>query len=165
MIYHVLFHIRADDTAASHLDLNGLGQDPTSQRLHGSGEGGRKHDRLTVWTHVVHNTHHLVEEPDTPGVSEFCLLKLILELIVLSICVSLLYSAAHPNTRRNINLGDTHLWLEAHVKHPVCFVQHHIRNSAQVGDSTYTPRERSMRETVNFKKSRSSYASCLLEKH
>lgn len=63
MIYHVLFHIRADDAATSDLDLDGLCQDPTSQRLHGSGEGGRKHDCLTVGPHVVHNTHHLVEEP------------------------------------------------------------------------------------------------------
>lgn len=64
MIYHMLFHVRADDTAASHLNLNGLSQDPTSQRLHGPREGGRKHDCLTVWTHVVHDTHHLVEEKD-----------------------------------------------------------------------------------------------------
>lgn len=65
MIYHMLLHIRADDTAASHLDLNGLGEDPTSQRLHGSREGGRKHDRLSIWTHVVHNTHHLEDKPDS----------------------------------------------------------------------------------------------------
>lgn len=62
-IYHVLFHVGADDAATSHLDLDGLCQDPTSQRLHGSGEGGRKHDCLTVGPHVVHNTHHLVEKP------------------------------------------------------------------------------------------------------
>lgn len=62
--YHMLFHVRANHTATSHLDLDGLGEDPTSQRLHGSGEGGREHHRLTVGTHVVHDTHHLVEEPD-----------------------------------------------------------------------------------------------------
>lgn len=87
IIYHVLFHIRADDTAASNLDLNGLGQDPASQRLHGSGEGGRKHDRLTVWTHVVYNTHHLGEEPDNAcrlakSVDIFSFLSI--ELIVIS---------------------------------------------------------------------------------
>lgn len=32
----------------------------------------------------------------------------------------------------------THLRLETHIKHPVCFVQHHICNSAQVGDPAYT---------------------------
>lgn len=38
--YHMLFNVGADHAAAAHLDLDGLGQDPTSQRLHGSGEGG-----------------------------------------------------------------------------------------------------------------------------
>lgn len=78
----MLFHIRADDTATSHLDFNGLGQDPTSQRLHGSGEGGRKHDRLTVWSHVVHNTHHLVEEPDDTSIKS----KITEELALLEQC-------------------------------------------------------------------------------
>lgn len=50
---------------------------------------------------------------------------------------------------------DTHLWLEAHVKHPVCFIQHHVCYSAQVCDTTYTPKYRSMRKTVNFMKSQS----------
>lgn len=74
MAYHVLLHIRADDTAASHLDLQGLWQDPASQRLHGSGESCWEHDRLTVWTHVVNDTHHLVcESEGEKNISEnFC---------------------------------------------------------------------------------------------
>lgn len=32
----------------------------------------------------------------------------------------------------------THLRLKAHVKHPVCLIQHHVRDPTQVGNATYT---------------------------
>lgn len=181
MTYHMLFHIRADDTATSHLDLNGFGQDPASQGLHGPGEGGRKHDRLPVWSNVVHNAHHLGEEPDInhPVVSELFLLLLTcystalccvktkvteevaLEWVFFVYFTHTIYRIIIPYGNKSekvtasavaakeakltieracvskrTSLSDNHLWLKAHVKHPVCFIQHHICDSAKVCDST-----------------------------
>ena len=91
MTYHMLFHIRADNTAASNLDLNRLRQDPTSQRLHGSGEGGGKHDCLTVWAHVVNDSHHLFQGKDvTSRLVKFAYL-VIFQLNVFSSYISLLH--------------------------------------------------------------------------
>lgn len=152
MIYHVLFHVGADDAATSHLDLDGLCQDPTSQRLHGSGEGGRKHDCLTVRPHVVHNAHHLVEEPQHFTVDSVqkhrtpkghfnnnelnYSLFLPMEANETKLTVS---SVRHPSDCACLwtnPTGSSYLWLKTHVKHPVRFIQHHVCDSAQVGDST-----------------------------
>lgn len=57
--HHMLFHIRAHNTPAPDLHLDGLAEDPASQGLHGPGEGGREHDSLAVGPHVVHDAHHL----------------------------------------------------------------------------------------------------------
>lgn len=62
ILYHMLFHVRANHAASPHLDLNRLIQNSTSKCLHGSGEGGWEHDCLTIRTDTVHNTHHLGRE-------------------------------------------------------------------------------------------------------
>lgn len=43
-----------------------------------------------------------------------------------------------------------HLWLEAHVKHPVCLIQDHICDSAEVGYPTYTLRKTGIRKSVKY---------------
>lgn len=54
-------------------------------------------------------------------------------------------SRPHPWQRLKIHKGhnrwstsNTHLRFKAHVKHPVCLIQHHVSDPTQVGNATYT---------------------------
>lgn len=46
----------------------------------------------------------------------------------------------HGKESKYTNKGhlNTHLRLKAHVKHPVCLIQHHVSDPTQVGNATYT---------------------------